>query len=591
MKSLYALLFLVIANFSFAQTVSEKVLYTAPAGQQLVDAYSFYNDDKGNYAYVEYDQTNNVSRLVSNQGNSIYYDVVNNDIKFDNSGTIYSTAYNYRKDTTYLVEKYFLLRNGQAVADFASIDSYNAFINSSNEYQSVITENNMQYIATYSQDKGLVKAGPYDAVKSIYAEMNYTGEDAGQTLFKDKNGDYGYVLILGDRASYLFGNNLYTTDYTDINEWSFTYDKNQVLSYIAKNNARFYTVTGNEFVVQGTKKWAAFGSINYPIKFTKDNVPVYVVVDSVSENIYNSRLVVGDDYYKVYTDASKKNTVSGYTGGIFDINVTDNGINFTGSTQSITKNKEGYDEYWYKTSNIINGIETKGYYNQGVPRFNKSGAMLTSGSVKEGELQASLFWTKGKETEVVSDRKYDGINDYGFINDGNKIYYIGAIYGNYEKNIKDKSRVFIDGDFIGEYESVMSQTMDNGSYGTIVFNQSGDYVFATQNSKETKVNGESQFEYTSEIVSSKDVDMPKIPYGKKGFSYIDNLNFIKGGKIFYMGYVYTTDITSEIFPVVDDKIIGKGYSSVTDFRYNKVTNSATFRGSRGSDIYNVTIQF
>jgi len=359
MKSLYALLFLVLANFSYAQSINEKLLFTAPPDQTTVDAYSFYSDNTGSYAYVEYNQTTNLSRLISNQGNSEYYDIANNDIKFDKNGTVYSTAYNYRKDTTYLIESYFLLRNGQPVAEFASIDSYNAFINSSNEYQVVITEGDMQYIGRYSQEGGFEKTGPYDAVKSIYKEFTATESDvAQQNLFTDKDGNYGYVLILGDRASYLFGNNLTTTEYSDLNEMSFTYDKSGVLTYIAKRNGRFYMLYGNEFIVQGGKTWVTFNSVSYPIRFTPNNVPVYVVMDSLNENTYMSRLVVGDDYYKVYEDASKKKAITGYSGGIYDVNVVANGnINFTGTSQVITKNKEGYDDYWYQTLHIVTGFQ------------------------------------------------------------------------------------------------------------------------------------------------------------------------------------------------------------------------------------------
>jgi len=596
MKSLYVFLFLVLANFSFGQTINEKLLFTAPADQTTVDAYNFYSDNSGNYAYVEYNQTTNLSRLVSSKGSSEYYDIANTDIKFDRSGNIYSTAYNYRKDTTYLIDKYFILMNGQQVAEVTMIDSYNAFINSSNEYQAVITEGEMQYIARYSSAKGLEKTGPYDAVKSIYKEFTATEGDGGdvtsQNLFTDKEGNYGYVLLLADRASYLFGNNLVTTDYSDINEMSFTYDKAGVLTYIAKRNGRFYTLYGNEFVVQGGKTWATFNNVSYPLRFTTNNVPVYVTMDSVNENTYMSRLVVGDDYYKVYADASKKKPVYGYTGGIYDVIVVANGnINFTGTSQSIVKNKEGYDDYWYQTFNVINGVQTDGYYNQGLKKYSKSGASLSSGALKEGEGQASLFLTRGNETEVVSDRKYDGISDYDFINGGSKYYYVGMTYGNYEKNIKDKSEVYIDGDYIGQYESLLSQTSSDGNYSTIIFNPKGDYVFAVQKSNEKKVNGEMTYEYTSELVSNRDISMPKIPHGKKAFSYLDNLNFVKGGKIFYMGYVNTSDITTEIYPVLEDKIIGKGYTSIMDFKYDKVSSKASFRGARGNEIYDVTIQF
>lgn len=594
LKYFFLLLFIsIITNFSFGQKVDEKLLF-AGNGQNNVDAYSYYTDGNGNYAYVEFDANSNQSRLVTNKGNSDYYDVVNADVRFDKSGNTYTTAYNFRKDTTYLADKYVLLMNGQNVGEMTTIDSYGSFINSDNQYQCVITDNDKYYIGKYSAEKGLVKDGPYDMVKTIYAQITDTpviadGQDKQvQNLFKDKNGDYGYILLNNGKASIMFGNNLTKTDYTDISESSFAYDKNGNLCYVAKSNGVFYSGYGNEFVMQGDKKWNDFNSVNPPLYFTKDNTPVYTTIDSINENTYITKLVIGNDIYKTYTSAAKTTEVTGYSGGIFDVKILDNGtVNFSGQTQIITKNPEGYDDYTYKTVTVTNGVESKGLYSQGAVKYNKSGARLVSGSANQSDKKVSLFL----DSKIISEKKYDGINDYDFINGGGKYYYVGTTYGNYDKGEKDKSDVYIDGDLIGNYESLLGQGTEDGGYNSIIFNSAGDYAFVVQNSNEKKVNGEMTYDYTSEIVSNRDSDTPSLPYGKKSFSYIDNLKFLKNGKLFYVGYLYPTESTTESFLVMDGKIIGKSYSSLNNLTYNRDTNSMTFRASRGNNLYDVTIKF
>ncbi|MBS1495201.1 MAG: hypothetical protein JST55_16970 [Bacteroidetes bacterium] len=600
MKNLsYIFLFLVltgIANFSYGQKIDEKLLFSGN-GQNNIDAFSYYTDGNGNYAFVEYDNNTNQSRLVSNKGNSDYYDVVNADPKFDRSGNNYTTAYNYRKDTTYLADVNVLLMNGKKVAELATIDSYNAFINSSDQYQTVITDGDKQYIAKFSSDGNLVKTGPYDFVKSIYAEITdapstMEGEDKmAQNLFKDKNGNYGYIVIQNGKASIMFGNDVTSTNYTDILETSFRYDKNGTLTYIAKGNGLFYSGYGSEFVVQGDKKWNDFSSVNPPVKFTKDNIPVYTTMDSINENTYSTRLVVGNDYYPVYSNASKTSPVSGYTGGIFDINIADNGnITFSGQTQIISKNPDGYDDYTYKTVNVINGIEGKGYFNQGVIKYSKAGAMLVAGSASQSDKKVSLFMNTGSDSKVVTEKKYDGINDYDFINGGSKFYYVGVTYGDYEKGTKDKSDVYINGDLVGKYENLLGQGTDEGNFNSIIFNSAGDYAFVVQNSNEKKVNGEMTYDYTTDIVSNRDIDSPSLPNGRDKFSYVDNLKFLKNSKLFYVGYLYPTDATMESYLVLDSKILGKPYSSINNLKYNKDNNTITFRASRGNNLYDVTVR-
>jgi hypothetical protein len=601
MKNLkYIFLFLVLTffvNFSYGQKIDEKLIFTG-TGQTTVDAYSFYSDGNGNYAYVEFDQNTNLSRLITNRGNSEYYDVVNSDAKFDRGGNNFTTAYNYRKDTTYLADKFYLLVNGEMKAEMSNIDSYNAFINSDNEYQCVVTENGNQYIAKYSTDKGLVKTGPYDMIKSIYAEWSdspvktQTDDKQAPNLFKNKSGDYGYIILSNGKASIMFGNSVTNTDYTDINESSFTYDRNGALTYIAKTNGQFYSAMGNECVVQGDVKWNDFNYVNMPVKFTKDNIPVYAVMDSIDENTYMSRLIVGNDNYKVYSNASKTSQVVAYSGGIYDIIVMDNGnINFTGQSQIVTKNPEGYDDYSYKTINVNNGVEGKAYYNQGIKKYSKSGSTLVAGSTNQKDKKVSLFMLTGNDSKVVSEKKYDGINDYDFINGGNKFYYIGTTYGDYDKGLRDKSDVYVNGDMIGTYEALLGQGSEDGNYNSVVFNNAGEYAFVVQNSNEKKVNGEMTYDYTSEVISSIDADTPELPYNKEKFAYIDNLRFLKNGKLFYIGYLYPNESTTESFMVLDGKIIGKSYSSLNDVRYNKDSNTMTFRASRGNNLYNVTMNF
>ncbi|MBS1515983.1 MAG: hypothetical protein JSS63_13180 [Bacteroidetes bacterium] len=596
MKNLiYIFLFLVVSNISFGQKIEEKLLFSG-AGTN-VDAYSFYTDGNGNYAYVEYDQNSSRSRLITNKGNSDYYDVVNAEPKFDKNGNNYTTAYNFRKDTTYLADKNYLLMNGQKAAEMNNIDSYNAFINSDGQYQCIITENDKQYIGKFSSEGGMQKTGPYDVVKNIYAPITDSpvpmeGEDKqAQNLFKDKNGNYGYILIQNGKASIMFGNNIINTDYTDMLEISFDYDKAGNLTYIAKSNGIFYSGYGNEFVVQGNKKWNDFNSVTAPVKFTKDNLPVYVITDSINDNTYISRLVVGNDVYKVM-NSSKTVTIDGYSGGIFDVNISDNGgISFTGQAQIISKNSDGYDEYSYKTVNVTNGVEGKAYYNQGVKRYNKSGAGLFCGATDKSDRKISLFFSSGNDTKIVSENKYDGINDYDFINGGSKYYYIGITYGDYEKGQRDKSDVYIAGDKVGTYESLLGQAGDNGLYSSIVFNNSGDYAFVSQKSTEKKVNGELSYQYYCEVVSNKDSESPSLPNGKENFEYIDNMRFVKNGKLFYIGYLYGADGASTGYLVLDGKIFGKPYSSLTNFKFNNATNTATFRASKSGSIYDVTVRF
>ena len=90
--------------------------------------------------------------------------------------------------------------------------------------------------------------------------------------------------------------------------------------------------------ILGSTKWNDFNSINPPVRFNGQNIPVYVNMDSVNRKHYvqnglSVTIITSNELFQI-------SEVSGYSGGgIYDINVSEINNFFTGQTQIITKSK------------------------------------------------------------------------------------------------------------------------------------------------------------------------------------------------------------------------------------------------------------
>jgi|GEM_PF-3902669 len=79
---------------------------------------------------------------------------------------------------------------------------------------------------------------------------------------------------------------------------------------------------------------------------------------------------------------------------------------------------------------------------------------------------------------------------------------------------------------------------------------------------------------------------------KKGYDYINNLFYTNSGKLFYTGTLNSDemyDYTANMEPVLNNESLGKIYNNIAFMNYDKNKNEISFWGSRGKEIYKVTI--
>jgi hypothetical protein len=591
MKKILAFIFLFSFCTSFAQTIDERLLFVLTNYEGNVDTYSLtYDKNTGRYAYVYYISQENKSFIISNNTVSEKYDGVSStDIKFDSEGNYYTVTTNYKED--YGIDNNFIISNGKVIKAYDLIEGYSAFINNRNEYVFIFQENNQYKIGYYNPSSGFRQSEGYDLVKPIY--KSYDGRETlyEDMFFKNSLGERGFIGIKNNKAFLIFNDKITPTNYSDIMEYSFTTDRNGYMAFIAKSNGRFYDVKGNEFVVVGTREYPKFDYVNAPLMFNSANEPVYTVTDSVSSELYVTRFLIGENVQTVYLDNSKTQKAPEFSSGIYEIKIDDAG-NITYMAGNLLDIGTG-DEYSYNTQNyfVKNGIAEELGINVGLMRFGKNGEMLFGAKENKFDELYQLYLLDGSGKRKINTISYDAFSDYGFTPDG-KIYYIAENFNlDSEKNyLSSKYFLYLDGKIIAEPPSISYQGFNYSETepaSAIQFDSRGNYSFSTDRIIDT-VN----FRYVANVWTNGNMLSynSKISSPDRAYNYISNLSYLDNDKLFYIGNIIQSEylINSEI--LIDNQPVGNVYDSINDLKYDPVTRTVTFRGSRGKEIFDVTLR-
>lgn len=590
---LFCILWVCITLNINAQTVTETEVYTAE-GTEPLDLYSFTSDPRtGTYVYVKYDATDNKNTIVSNKGaatDKLGY-VTPGYIRFDSKGNYYAVATDYI-DTSRT--DYHLVVNGEKIKTFAYAEPYNMLMNEHDELELLVMEGDMYRLVRYSAGGPVNESEPYASIKPIinYASLMAQGEGDGEEapgidqFFRDKLGRHGYIVSNGTVSSIMFGTEVTPTKYTDIDQYSFAYDKNGTLSYIAKYGGKFYEIEGREFVVQGDKEYKEFEYVSSPLQFSSSNLPVYVSTDKINDSKYVYSLVVGNDIQKAYKDKAKTKAADEFSGGIYDIKVDGNNISYTGAVMLVNP-PDDYESAMMKSAIVSNGIQGKSYYDMGEVKGTANKYLVAYRDGRKSKNYA-LILKNGSSSEVVSDEPYNAISDYGFDPSG-KVYYVGVNYGDYEKKIKDTYAVYRDGQKIGTYDGLIYQMTPKGQYSFFKFGKNGKYALIA-NDVNYEVTSEVSYYNTTYLILNGEVIKPQFN-GGKGFGFIDNLYFTNDNRLFYVGGTYDeVSLMSNMYLMVDGKQLDKMYNSILNLQFDESTNTVTFRGNRGNTIYDVTVK-
>ena len=613
---LYVLLFsLFFLKAASAQTITETEVFKNTSGTDF-DPYGLQYDNSGNWAFIKTDNSDpNVSRsmIISNKFSSDWMENLNDPGKYDKKGNLYTTTFKMKSDGSYETEYYTLLVNGVPAGNYDYLDPYNSFINANGDYEFIYSKGSSYYIGRMS-GKDLSETGPYKmikyAFKSIYSN-NGSGEGEGHIMYdkvqtgkgegfpadgapqndmfyRDSRGNIGYILINDNGANIKFGDNLIETSYPDINESSFQNDNNNDMVFIGKDRSD-YAYSGFQTIVMKNNKYMVRGMINTPLVFTSDNVPVYSVMDSINETIYNTKVYKGDKEFQVYRDAARTKKVMGFNSGVSDLTIENGKIIFTGSTSIQGKKSEKYPEgeYTTKGSLVVDGVMGPELENISMIKRSPSGKLLYSYMPDHGKVQYGLFTGDMNNSERVLDKGFDYFTDYDFIPGTTNFYAVASKDGNYEKGTPGKTYVYMNNKMVSETELVSSgNNLDPNNFSVVRFAPNGDYAYGGGNSK-----GET---WTYNVYTKngiQKVDKSAVQ-GLGDFNSVDYVSWLPNNKLFYIGSVNTsagTTYSQNNYLVYDGKVLDKSYDNIQDLSFNKSDNTLSFKGIRGNSVYNVKV--
>lgn len=594
---LFFVLFFLQFNVSISQELIEKeILKIDYSGS--ADIYDFVLDSvSGTYCYAYRIEDQNKSFIISNNSTSEKYDyVMIETIQFDSKGNYYAITSNYKPD--YGVDNYFLIVNGKEVRNSNYIDGYSSYINNNGDYVFIFKDNELYRLGYYNIDKGFIESEAYENIKPIYRYVESFGEHEGdggpvnpENFYRNEKGERGFIANAFNQTKIIFETSSSSYDCSDIYESSVTTNKNNELSFIGKKNGKFFEHVGNEFVVSGNKEYDEFQLAKVPLLFNSGNEPVYSAGDSIGEYKYDYWLMIGNAKQNVkYTSIKSDDHVNlGY--GLSNIKVNDNGnISYVGAQEIMipatkkTGDEPVYDEFYSRSFFVDNGLAQEMGYNVNKIVYGPDGDMLYSGMADLKQKKSILMLNYGDSRVILSKDKFDDIYDYGYSPSG-EIYYVAQNYEVPEKKKPSETYLFIGGKQVGKYEYVVFQYSPEKS-SVIRFGPNNEYAYVAEERLDSNT-------FSDFVVTDKG----RLPFpsnsvtDSKSFSYISYLNYSSNGRLFFIGNVSTDPVTyvvtQEVF--VDNKSMGKTYTSVSNVRYNAATNQMTFNGARGDKIYFVIV--
>lgn len=581
-------------NTSMSQVVQEREIYSANADFAMI--YNFlYDEGTGSYCYIETDPVTFKYRIKSRYGESKGYDYLSNYyIKFDAMGNYYCIASNYYPEGTFDSSLYYLIINGEEIAQFEYAEAFDAYVNPNQEYEFTIREGEKFKIAKVSSTKQLSYSQEFDEIRVAWRYIpaeEYSGDF--EPYVRDANGYRYYITRNNQRAYFVHGNNIVQTPYSDIDNTSIVFDNNGAMTFIAKTNGRFWEDDGNEIVVQGDKTYRTFLKVFSPVLFTSANEPVYIVSDmKIDGDIYVSNLAVGNDIRPAFTDASRTKKVEDFTAGIYDLKILNSGeIAYIGSVRT-NWDEWDFETVYSKSTFVVNDIASPFYFEPGMKATNIFGDELFTSNPTSVYGTSVLNLISRGESRVVSDPKFNFIVDYGFTPNGD-VFYVGMVQGNYDLGIKDKYTIVVNSREFGTYPALIYSEVEDGRFSYLSFDKQNNFAYATYELIDSSENYEDWYSISFLKTNSGTVTPTIINYpGRAFFNSIERFMYLDDGKLFYIGNSFDDSNPYLIYSQLNVGLnpLDKVYNAITDFKYDRLMNRMTFRASRDNKIYDVVVQ-
>ena len=527
-----------------AQTINQKLITGIPQGNGTVDAYSLkYDAATGGWAYAAYDTTTTKYTIITPKGTSkpFNYAMTYNAL-FDSEGNSYIIGSENITDTVY---RYTILKNSEALAEYDFV--LEGWAIKDNVIYYAASEGGKSFLASYDTKTGSITKGKaYDEIRLSYTPDGYSeGEPIGYVGFT-KAGSVYYIarennetfLVIGDKEQ---------KHYSDITWYDLKFNANDEPCYIARSSGQFYMERGNTFVVVGGREFKMFDWVYGPITFDNSGNPMYVGQDSIGEYKYRSTLMQGE------------NAVESVNGSIYNYGFNDAGKLYYIISEESTNAK---GDYVYSATLVTGGKKSSKYSSINYPVYNKKGDLLFTASDKDNKYFVVL------NGEQISE-KYDYISEAKFMPSG-KIAYIGIKYGNYDKNIPDKSYVIIDDEEMGPYNAI--NTADWKTNQMILTNGNNGYSFLAGDLVDKK-----NYYYKYNVYSNSGES--------KTFDNISDLKYVNGKLVYFAGNLVKKDLYIYDYSLyVNNKKLGDTYTAYTDVNV-KNDGIITFIASKGNEMY------
>lgn len=546
MKKILTVFVLLLLTLSLnAQTVKEKKVYSGlkPNAYTLYDF--SYDDKSGTYIYAPFDTVKLKTKIFSSKGNSAEYDYFQIfDAAYDKSGNYYVIGIN-NTDVEKGISDNYLLRNGKEI--FKSSNLSYPLTKREDGLYFIAKENGYDVRVKYNYYTNQLEYGnKYDTI-FLASVNNLTG--GGEPTYQigfTKTGKEYYVASKNGKHHFIIGDTE-SKPYDEIQYYNTYEDNTGNICFVAKQ-----IVNGKNqyFLVQGDKEYKKFANINYNVVFDNLNVPYYSASENYDEEYTQDGFLVKGD------EKISRN----FLRGIYDISFTPGGkLVYTGSDtlpDGTSKTILFIDGAEYTSASSIWGIS---FYNDDTPFYYSSDASGNS----------TLY--KGKTK--ISDT-YSYINEFS-VNKSGLISFVGTTYGDYDKNIPNKS-YYVIGDkkfgpiedyIVGEYEPNFLEVTDNGNYA--------------YTSAETKKGKDGEIQYRYSIVG-KDWKSPKYDYINELMSYKNDFYFI--------GLNYNANGQTESSFFKNGEEIVDDYEAIYNVKMDKEKGVITFLAQKGKEVYFVEIK-
>lgn len=542
MKKLLVLLFVLYLGSALnAQDIKEKKIFDG-LNNQSYSLYDFKYDVKtGTYVYSPYDTVKLKSSIISNKGNSdAYSGIYSYDVLFDKNGNYYAVATNNVSD---LVNNYYFVKNGKALKQFNNI-TFPLMLRDNGVYF-MANDGAKDFIVKYNVLSGEFEIGKqYDTIY-LSAMKSYSGEGEHEPAYEvgiTKNG-LEYYIACKDQKQMLVVGNTEMKAYDEIYNRSTYQDSLGNIYYIAREKNSY-------FLVCGEKEFKKFTFVSPPLEFDKDNNPVYCASEEVAEYPSSQFLVKGNDVIS-----------RTFSKGIYE-------ITFTPSGKIVCVGADTLPDGSYTNTLFVDGKEVLTNSSIMGVMFNKSDVPYYSSMDKDN----NTYLMEG--TKVISD-KYSYIYDVKF-SKNNKIYYLGTIYGDYEKNIPNKSYYVYGTKKYGPYEEMGNY---EGQMTNCVINDKGDFAFVA--SKSIKVKGE-EYPLIKNFLVCND-------WKSDEFNYISNLSTYKNDFYYLAGNTDSKGNEISILYKNDDKLVDD-YDTISELNVDTVKGIITFLGQKKNKVFYVEIK-